>query len=69
MDKHLTIFGCISFYEKRTDGVDKAIVYRIDSQKMITEDEAERLLDSGVFDSYLIPDIYNGDIEYKTNKK
>jgi hypothetical protein len=68
MDEHLVIFGTITFLEKRTDGVDKAIVYQIDSRKMLTEAEAERIIESGLFDSYLIPDIYNGDIEYKTNK-
>lgn len=38
--QYLAIFGCISFYEESNDGVDKAIVYRIDETKMIN-DESE----------------------------
>lgn len=60
----LAIFGCISFYEKATDGVDKAVIYRIDETKMISdESEAEKIIDDGIHDSYVIPDLYNGFIE------
>lgn len=62
--QYLVIFGCISFYEKSNDGVDKAIVYRIDETKMINdESEAEKIIDEGIHDSYVIPELYKFPIE------
>lgn len=62
--QYLVIFGCISFYEKATDGIDKAIIYRIDETKMIyNESEAEKIIDDGIHDSYIIPELYEFPIE------
>lgn len=60
MNKHLTYLGSISFYDEKEDGVLKAVVYRIDAIKTITDEEANNLIDLGIFDSYVIPELYEG---------
>jgi len=62
--QYLVIFGCISFFEMAFDGIDKAVIYKIDKTEMIVdESEAEKLIDEGIYDSYVIPELYNGYIE------
>lgn len=64
MDKHLTFLGSITFLEPKQDGILKAIVGRIDAIKTISEEDAEKLIDLGAYDCYLIPELYKGEIEH-----
>jgi hypothetical protein len=65
MKTHLTIFGSITFLNQRDDGELKAIVHEIHAHKNITPDEAEKLINNGKFEDYVIPDIYKGEIVYE----
>lgn len=41
----------------------KATIQKIDAIKELTIDEAEDLIDEGTFDSYLMPDLWESDIQ------
>ena len=64
-EKHLTILGLILFDENNgiTSEHAKATIQRIDAIKELTIDEAEDLIDEGTFDSYLMPDLWECDIQ------
>ena len=64
-EKHLTILGLILFDENNgiTGECAKATIQRIDAIKELTIDEAEDLIDEGTFDSYLMPDLWESDIQ------
>ena len=64
-EKHLTILGLILFDEHNgiTGECAKATIQKIDAIKELTIDEAEDLIDEGTFDSYLMPDLWESDIQ------
>ena len=64
-EKHLTILGLILFDEHNgiTGESAKATIQKIDAIKELTIDEAEDLIDEGTFDSYLMPDLWESDIQ------
>lgn len=64
-EKHLTILGLILFDEPNlhTGERAKATIQKIDAIKELTIDEAEDLIDEGTFDSYLMPDLWECDIQ------
>ena len=64
-EKHLTILGLILFDENNgiTGESAKATIQKIDAIKELTIDEAEDLIDEGTFDSYLMPDLWESDIQ------
>ena len=64
-EKHLTILGLILFDEHNgiTGECAKATIQKIDAIKKLTIDEAEDLIDEGTFDSYLMPDLWESDIQ------
>ena len=64
-EKHLTILGLILFDENNgiTGECAKATIQKIDAIKELTIDEAEDLIDEGTFDSYLMPDLWESDIQ------
>jgi len=64
-EKHLTILGLILFDENNgiTGEGAKATIQKIDAIKELTIDEAEDLIDEGTFDSYLMPDLWECDIQ------
>jgi hypothetical protein len=67
------IFGTISFYEKGIDGDEKkAEVYEVKGILIFDDPEtaernAELMIDNGIFDSYLIPSMYMGNVYFHSN--
>ena len=64
-EKHLTILGLILFDEPNlhTGEYAEATIQRIDAIREVTIDEAEDSIDEGTFDSYLMPDLWECDIQ------
>jgi hypothetical protein len=66
------IFGTISFYELEADGEYKAEVYEVKGILIFdtpeaAEKNAELMIENRIYDSYLIPTLYKGNVYFHSN--
>ncbi len=70
MKKYLIVFGEMTFFEESFDGKYEAHIHSISETMLVDADKAdsiaEDVISKGLYDAYLIPQMYKGKIVWNS---
>lgn len=70
MKKVKVLLGQFTFFDQQIDNKFMTIVHKIDEVVMVDEDKVDYFCEASLdnHEGYLIPEYYNGEIEYECEK-